>query len=201
MIQELKNSKLTDMELTDIRNTVEYVTSGMQKMYPMGFFSHEKGKLYLIECLRHYAYNIKKYTEEEFIQNFGQKLIREAGVSNGLKKAYGHQTALLFLDVFPDKNIWDMVVIPIGVWTEEVAQEFALYYLEEQLGLTVDTVLSDKLDILRIRTDRNNKKTTLARNIKKFGSIANMILSAYPQLNREVVESVVLSKVQQSKVK
>ena len=148
--------------------------------------------------MKHYAYNIKGLTEDELIQQFSQSLIKEAGLINGIRKVYNHNITLFFLDMFPDKKIWDMVVIPTGVWTDEVAHDFAIWYLEEELGLSLDTVLS-KVDVRRIAEDRVKTGTTLARNIKKFGSVAKLILSAYPNLDKETVTKTVNSLQKKSK--
>ena len=195
---ERVNKSLTEIEMQDIRNTVEYVHLKIQKMYPIGYFSHSKGKLYLKEAMKHYAYNIKGLTEDELIQQFSQSLIKEAGLINGIRKAYNHNITLFFLDMFPHKKIWDMVVIPVGVWTDEVAHDFVIWYLEEELGLSLDTVLS-KVDVRRIAEDRAKTGTTLARNINKFGSVAKLILSAYPSLDKETVTKTVNSLQKKSK--
>ena len=94
---ERVNKSLTEIEMQDIRNTVEYVHLKIQKMYPIGYFSHSKGKLYLKEAMKHYAYNIKGLTEDELIQQFSQSLIKEAGLINGIKKAYNHKLTFQYM--------------------------------------------------------------------------------------------------------
>lgn len=190
MSEETKE-RLSKFEYEEAIKTYKYVRDGVQRSYPLGFFS-EKGVLKLKAIMEHYFYEENNFTEDEAIEIFTNATLGELGLIGALRSVFNKESnrrVKLFEVLFPDKPVWRINIIPKEIWNDETKKDFCIWFLEEHNNFTKETILDeiDTEEILR------NIDSIAIRPFRKFTGISDVISTAY-DMDREQVKSALKSK-------
>ena len=180
----MENMKITDMERDYVLTSFKYVLEGKQKQMPSDILNDPKAKLFFIECVKYYFEEVLQEPLENLKKVNPLKFFNSIKLNQFLKLTYGSSYDAV-LDIFPDMKVWEFNILPCGVFSK-IKQEYAIHIIEEVLGLNESNVL-ETMDTEKALKDIPDIK-------KRFGGIAKLINSAYPNLKIEYIKTVIKSR-------
>lgn len=157
---------------------LDYIREGKQGSFPHLYFVEdiEIGKECFKACFHYHIkkeHKVRRGSEHHYVRRC---IIHEMKMSNAFKDLYDGKMDLLFFDLFPEKHIWDMSMIPKHTWTKETEYEFTKWYIEDYLKL-------DESNVYEMDTEYCLNGCEYSKVVRKAGGVSNMIVRLYPHLD------------------